>query len=152
MNSKFLARLYTSRHWLFVYMLLQITPSFSFWETCHWDGEQKIPLWSLIHTAKLTVTWRLYVWRLALYYNFIAVYPALQPSPWPGIILWADRCRVQPKHWRNSWLPVAGHITAKWDKDELSIYANAQGIWFPLMSVLHFSSVSAVFEKEGLKC
>jgi len=106
MNSKFLGRLYTSRCCLFFFNAIQLKAFFSFWET--WDrvSQQKIPLRSLIHTAKLTVIWSICLWWLALYSNFLAVYPALHTSC--QIMGWqtSNRCSVESKHWGNSWLPV----------------------------------------------
>jgi hypothetical protein len=86
MNSKFLGRLYTSPCRLFVFMQYNWRLSSP---TEMWDrvGQQKITLWSLIHTAKLTVRWSIYVWRRVSYSNFLAVYPTRQP----GIRTWADR-------------------------------------------------------------
>jgi len=78
MNRKFLGRLYNSPCRLFVCMQFNWSLS-SPPET--WDrvGKQKITLWSLIHTAKLTVTWCIYVWRLASYSNFLLCIPFSTP-------------------------------------------------------------------------
>jgi len=66
-NSKFLGWLYTSSRRLFFLMLYNKAFLLLLRNVTQSRPAEKITLWSLIHTAKHTVTWCIYVLQFASY-------------------------------------------------------------------------------------
>jgi len=67
MNSKFLGRLYCILPAVACFFMLYNEAFLLLIKNVTHTGQKKLTLWSLMHTTKHTVTWCIYVLRLASY-------------------------------------------------------------------------------------